>query len=703
MANLIGEVLLGQFRVDAFIASGGMGAVYRIWDNKRSVPLAMKVLQHDLVDDPTAFKYFQREARALQKLAHPNIVPFYGIYQTEDLSFILEEYIDGPNLRDIMRKHPNGMEIPEAMKYLKALCSALGYAHANQVIHCDIKPGNVMLTTYGQIYLADFGIARHSQSSTTTMASAGTPAYMAPEQIRGEEVSPATDIYELAIMFYEMLTGRRPFRGDEAESLTSGATSGERVRYAHLNLKAQNPSSIRPDIPQSLSDTILKALAKSPQDRYHDTQSFYMAVCQASGLEADAITTRVVVPPSTKTSSPSTSPSYPGIPGNLPNQTLSPSQVSQSPYPDTGKTNKLKATYVMLAGLGVLLLVGAFVFTNMSGSKISVSPNSNENSSSSSNSSSGALASNPTQDQQAISPTSEPSLTPTKTQSPTDIPTETSNPNAWGNYDLAFVSDRGRAPGLMNAFVMNLNNGSDFKELGPPPNYEKVYWPTFCGSKLAVEAQGDQKIYWYDQNSSTWEMPPLKGKGALAVPRCSPDGRYMAYSLPRNGTYDISVLDLYEQKFVYDPGSLGTTAGYASWASNTSFVFMTVEKPTGTYLVNDFGSPPSRIPINQALNYPSISPDGSQIAFSTGDRSINIANRDGSGIQIIFDGLSRDSNIPDWLPSGTTFWSPDNWIYFASVEGGDWDIFRIRPNGGNLENITRDWSSSNEMMPAVRQ
>ena len=209
--NLIGTILLNQFRVDAFIAAGGMGAVYRVQDLRRNVPLAMKILHADLAEDPSIFKRFRREANALKKLAHPNIVTCYGLEQTPDFAFLLEAYIDGPTLKDIMR-YRGGMPfpIPEALAYLKALGAALGYAHANGVVHCDIKPGNVILDRGGAIYLTDFGIARHAESTTTTLATAGTPAYMAPEQIRGEAVTPATDVYALGVLLFELLTGQRP-------------------------------------------------------------------------------------------------------------------------------------------------------------------------------------------------------------------------------------------------------------------------------------------------------------------------------------------------------------------------------------------------------------------------------------------------------------------------------------------------------------
>ncbi|MGC1374880.1 MAG: SUMF1/EgtB/PvdO family nonheme iron enzyme [Anaerolineales bacterium] len=283
MSNLIGQTLLNQFRVESFIASGGMGAVYRVWDTKRSVSLAMKVLHADLLEDPATFKYFQREARALEKLRHPNIVPFYGLYQTDEFAFILEQFIDGATLSGILRKQPGGLPVPDALACLKALCSALGYAHANGIVHCDIKPANLMVDSGGRIYLTDFGIARHAQSTTTTIAGAGTPAYMAPEQIRGEQVIPATDIYAVGVLLFELLTGKRPFRGDEPGTTTAGGTTGERLRYAHLRLPPPDPRSINPSVPPVLSSIILKCLSKSAADRYPSTADL-MAAVTASGF-----------------------------------------------------------------------------------------------------------------------------------------------------------------------------------------------------------------------------------------------------------------------------------------------------------------------------------------------------------------------------------------------------------------------------------
>ena len=296
-ANPIGLVLLGQYRVDAFIGAGGMSTVYKAWDQKRSVYLAMKVLHADLADDPSVFKLFQREARALGKLAHPNIVPFYGLLDDRGIFFLLEHYVDGPSLKEILReRRGQPLAIPEALSYLKAICAALGYAHVHMVVHCDVKPGNVMVDRGGTVYLTDFGVARHAESTTTTLASAGTPAYMAPEQIRGDSVSPETDIYALGVVLYEMLTGRRPFQGGAKESQKVGPTAAERVRFEHLNLHPLNPRNLNPEIPEALAQVVLKALAKNPAARYHNTQTLYDQVCLASNIIDGQVIDRIAMP-----------------------------------------------------------------------------------------------------------------------------------------------------------------------------------------------------------------------------------------------------------------------------------------------------------------------------------------------------------------------------------------------------------------------
>jgi formylglycine-generating enzyme required for sulfatase activity len=297
--SLIGRTLLSQFRVDANVASGGMGTVYRVWDLKRNTPLAMKVLHAELADDPAMFKRFQREARALERLAHPNIVPFYGLHRAEEFAFLLERFIDGPSLKDLLQQHRGEpLSFLEVLVFLKALCAGLGYAHAHGVVHCDVKPGNLMVDLGGNLYLTDFGIARHAESTTTTLAGAGTPAYMAPEQIRSEVVSPATDVYALGVVLFEMLTGQRPFRGTEAGAMRGGMTTNERIRYGHLHLAPPDPRTLNPAIPPALAQVLRSSLSKPPAARYHSMTALFAAACEAAGIQPDTVPERVPLPTS---------------------------------------------------------------------------------------------------------------------------------------------------------------------------------------------------------------------------------------------------------------------------------------------------------------------------------------------------------------------------------------------------------------------
>lgn len=313
--QVIGKTLLKRYRVEEFITSGGTKAVYRVWDIERNVPLAMKMLHTELEDNPSLLRSFQRDANAIKKLTHPHIVRFYGLVRSEDSFFILEEFVDGPSLKEILKEHKK-FPLQEALIYFKALCAALGFAHAKGIVHCDVKPGNILVDQGGKILLTDFGIARHVGSdSTSTFAGAGTPAYMAPEQVRGEAVTAETDVYALGILFYELLTGSRPFQGTEAELQTSGSTLNERIRYAQLKIRPPDPRTINPKINREVASEVLKALEKDPDKRFHTTQEFLSAVCLSAGISEESIPDRVVL--SKRTSPQQTTPTtfLPSSPG----------------------------------------------------------------------------------------------------------------------------------------------------------------------------------------------------------------------------------------------------------------------------------------------------------------------------------------------------------------------------------------------------
>jgi len=266
MTDLVGKTLSNRYRVDAFIGRGGMAEVYKVWDTNRMTYLAMKLLHEDLAIDRVFMRRFKREAQNLAKLQHPNIVRFYGLEQDGPYAFMLLDFIEGRSLKRAIFDAAGPMPVNQVRAVIRSICSALQFAHREGLTHCDIKPGNIMIDHRGDVLLSDFGIARMTDAATATMVGMGTPAYMAPEQIRGQDPSPRTDIYSLGITLFEMLTGgERPFTGEHAR--TTGTTS-EKVRWEQINLSVPSPRKWNSTISPDLEMIVLRCMEKNPSSRY---------------------------------------------------------------------------------------------------------------------------------------------------------------------------------------------------------------------------------------------------------------------------------------------------------------------------------------------------------------------------------------------------------------------------------------------------
>ena len=294
MADLVGQTLLGRYRIDEFLGRGGMAEVYRAWDAERSVYVALKVLNEDLAEDYVFVRRFAREARALELLQHPHIVRFFGFEEAGSLAFLVMEYIDGVTLRRQLRLLGRSLALPEALAVLQPVCSALHYAHEMGIYHCDVKPANIFIERGGRVVLGDFGIARLSESVTVTFSTPGTPAYMAPEQCRGEELDARTDIYGLGVTTYEMLTLDRPFKGD-----TDGTTGsrGERVWWEQMQVPPPRPGSVNPKIPAAAEAAILRALEKGSARRQQRVLEFYEELSSGEAVQPATMLPQIVEPP----------------------------------------------------------------------------------------------------------------------------------------------------------------------------------------------------------------------------------------------------------------------------------------------------------------------------------------------------------------------------------------------------------------------
>jgi serine/threonine-protein kinase len=239
-----------------------MARVFRARDELLSREVALKVLNERLSTDNSFVERFRREAQTAANLNHPNIVSLFDYGADDGKYFIVMEYIDGRPLSDIVRSE--GPLLPErAAEIASDVAKGLARAHAAGLVHRDIKPGNIMITSTGQTKVTDFGIARAlttdgDQTMTQTGMVIGTAAYLSPEQAQGNPVDARSDVYSLGCVLYEMLTGAAPFTGDTPLS----------IAYKHVRENAEKPSALNPDVPDALDSIVLKAMAKNPDNRY---------------------------------------------------------------------------------------------------------------------------------------------------------------------------------------------------------------------------------------------------------------------------------------------------------------------------------------------------------------------------------------------------------------------------------------------------
>lgn len=259
MPFVVGETI-GPYRLVEQLGQGGMATVYKAYHAALDRYVAIKALHPALLEDAGFLARFQREAHLVARLEHPNIIPIYDFSEHEGRPYLVMKYIKGQTLKAYLAGQR--LEMREILRIVEAVGAALAYAHQQSVLHRDIKPSNVLLTDDGQIYLADFGLARIAAGSSSTMSGdmlIGTPQYISPEQASSRsDLDARTDIYSFGVMLYEMVVGQVPFSSDTPFS----------VIHDHIYTPLPMPRRIRPEVPEVVERVLLKALAKDRQDRF---------------------------------------------------------------------------------------------------------------------------------------------------------------------------------------------------------------------------------------------------------------------------------------------------------------------------------------------------------------------------------------------------------------------------------------------------
>ena len=274
---MIGTLINGRFRLEEQVGSGGMSTVYRAFDQTLERVVAIKLMHRSLSDDPQQLERFRREARAAARLSHPNVVTVIDAGEDDGHPYIVFEFVDGETLKSRI-KRLGRLPVVEAVAYAIEIGRALGAAHAERLVHRDVKPQNVLVDPEGRAKVTDFGIARSLEDGglTATGRVVGTTDYVSPEQALGAEVSAESDVYSLGIVLYEMLTGELPFK---AESQVG-------VAMKHVQDPMPDVQERRPEVSAALAAVVERATAKQLENRYADVDEMVWELEQALAIEA---------------------------------------------------------------------------------------------------------------------------------------------------------------------------------------------------------------------------------------------------------------------------------------------------------------------------------------------------------------------------------------------------------------------------------
>jgi hypothetical protein len=251
---------IGRYDIVELVGRGGMGVLYRAHDPQLERDVALKMMHVDFTLDTTARERFQREAKAIARLQHRNVVTIHELGEVDGAPYIVMEFLGGKDLEALLKSGDyQSMSLPQKLDVAIQLCEGLAYAHDQGIVHRDIKPGNVRVLEDGTVKILDFGIAKFAMSSVTQSATVlGTPSYMAPEQIMSQPVDGRADLFAAGVLLYELLSGKKPFPGDTPTA----------VVYQIMHSEPSGLRELQPDLPDALQEIVTRALQKNPNERY---------------------------------------------------------------------------------------------------------------------------------------------------------------------------------------------------------------------------------------------------------------------------------------------------------------------------------------------------------------------------------------------------------------------------------------------------
>jgi predicted Ser/Thr protein kinase len=698
---------IGKYRIIERLGRGGMADVYKAHQAALDRYVAVKVLHSFLSEDPDFIGRFEREAQAVAKLRHSNIVQVIDFDHEADSFYMVMEFIDGPTLKTELRERSRmgqPFDPKEAARILTAIGSAVDYAHRRGMVHRDLKPANIMFTAEGQPVLTDFGIAKivGAKRYTVTGAVSGTPVYMSPEQGQGQSGDERSDIYSLGVILYEMVTGQVPFDADTPFAII----------MKHINDPLPLPRHVYPQLPESVERVILKALSKDPDDRYQTAGEMARALQQA--LVAPAVPIASAEPAVRPVGRPQ----------------------AAAPLVTAPVAEKPRLPLVpLLAGGGLLLLAVVAVagFLIFRPSPATPTPPAQ------------ALATlvpspSPTVPTDTPRPTDTPTLAPTATLYPTYTPyptltlppTDTPTPAPTSTPVIIIVTPTPRpatptsaatptlaaaeatptpvpasSSGLRGKILFTVHNnisgkydlyianvdGSSQRLL-----YEQTRQPEFRGDGLIV-ANGDGGGWdsLVVMNSDGGNRHPITNHPEDKQPSWSPDGRKVVHSSSQSGRrspqgepiWNIYIQDDAARQTdgrALQIGGQMVTGRYPTWLPDGRIAFSGCQcwagncSACGLWAVWENGEGVAQLTtVGDDL---AVDGYGTEIVFMSGrdgNREIYKANNAGGGVTRLTDNPANDG-LPTWSPDGKH-------IAFVSDRGGQWAIWVMNADGSNQRKL----------------